>query len=848
MGRLNAGPLCDRVESKAMDAGGVTSRHRRIALLAIALLALLSVLVLGVVPSGSGVATITVARFADRVLVLPHGVAFSFLPLAQRFRVRREAGAAVFEVPTTIRLGDGSPVAARVRLLIKGAGALPVAAASVRDGGLEKAWSAWLEPRLAVSPAEAMAAVRASARWRDVFPAAGPSKALDVTARLAGFFQAVGLASATLEADPDPALVRAQARDDLRAAAPGEGRLVVVGLDALDWGLVDELTRRGVMPNLKTLLERSAQATVRMRPPLLSPLIWTTLATGQPPDVHGVLDFVEPDPRGGPAQPVTSASRKVPALWEMAAAAGRTAAVIGWWATFPAAGPPGCTVYSDRLSEQLTGDEEERPGLAYPAEASAVARRLAVHYGSVSPGLLSPILSVTFQELAEVPKGPAGWDDPIGGAARLMAATLTVQRLADHELEKGTDVVLAYVEGTDTVGHLFARYRPPAMPGTDPGLARRLGPVVDRYHAFIDDWIGRVIARLGPRDTIVVLSDHGFTWEDRPNVASGAHTPTAVYWHRPDAVLMVAGPGVRPDASRRRIDPLDVVPLLLALAGLPPGADLPGGVPSGLGAGRRSRQQGSVRYAALVGRKPEATHKALPGDAEEAFAKLRALGYIGGTAPGASKNASSAGERATPGPRAEPTADLAHLEARRLHNLAVGLADRGNLAAAEATFRQAIAAEPSYSAPHYALARVLRLTGRLDEADRELWTAIDLGVGDAADSLAQVAREYRLMGRPDRAGAILAEAGKRYPGDARIWLDLGTLAGEQGDLVLARECLQKAVSLVPADPLAHRNLAMACLGLGDREQARREFATALRLDPGNDEVRHDLERLGGPPR
>ncbi len=821
---------------------------RRRGLLALGMLALISVLALGIVPSGSGRAVVAVARFGAGIRLLPRGLAFSFLPLDGRLTVPREDGAAVVRVPATVRLRGGSPVTAKVRLLFAGAGELPIGAASVRQAGWDGAWSAWLEPRLAVSEAEAAGAVRSSARWREVFANARLAPGLDMTARLLPSFPGVRLVSATLDADPDPARVRALAKEELRVVAPEEGRLVVVGLDALDWGLVDDLTRRGVMPNLKRLVERSAQATVRMRPPLLSPLIWTTIATGQPPDVHGVLDFVEPGPRGGPPQPVTSAARKVPALWEMAAAAGRTAAVVGWWATFPAASIPGCMVYSDRLSEQLTDAEEERPDLASPPAAGAVARRLMARYGSATPDLLAPILSVTREELAAVPKGPAGWDDPIGGAARLMAATVTVQRLTEYELQRGTNVVLAYVEGTDTVGHLFARYRPPAMPGSDPTLARRFGPVVDRYHAFIDAWLGRITSRLGPNDTIVILSDHGFTWNDRPNVSSGAHTPTAVYWHRPDAVLIAAGPRVRPDASRQRIGPLDVLPLLLALAGLPPGTDLPGALPSSFVAGGRPGQAVAVRYAALVPHNASATEETPTAGREEALAKLRALGYIGGTQPGTAPSPDARGEPIGPTPPVVPTANVAHIEARRLHNLGVGLADRGDLTAAARTFLQAIAADASYSAPHYALARVLRLTGSLDEADRELWTAIDLGVGDPREALTQVASEYRLMGHADRAGAVLAEASKRYPEDARIWLDLGTLAGGQGDLALARQCLERAVSLTPADPLAHRNLAMAYLGLGDRAAARRAFADAVRLDPGDAEARRLLDSLGGPPR
>jgi Flp pilus assembly protein TadD len=836
-----------RVESSAMSTRKPSPTMRRSVLLAVPALLLISVLGLGIVRSGSDSAIVTVARRGSPVRLLPRGLAFSFLPLERRLQVPREGDEAVLAIPATVHLHGGRPVAARVHLRLIGAGRLPLTAPSVRDRGWDGAWSEWLGTKLGVSESEAAETVRSSAGWRETFPDTPRGTGLDVTARLAPSFRGVGLGSAVLDAEPDAACVRALATDELRSMARDHGRLVVVGLDALDWGLVDELTRRGVMPNLKRLLDRGAQAAVRMHPPLLSPLIWTTLATGQPPAVHGVLDFVEPDPSGGPAQPVTSASRKVPALWEMAAVAGRTSAVIGWWATFPAVGIPGCTIYSDRLSEQLTDPEEERPGLAFPGDALAVARKLAVHTGAATPDLLAPILSVTREELAAVPKGPAGWDDPIGGAVRLMAATVTVQRLTDRELAKGTTVVLAYLEGTDTVGHLFARYRPPAMPGTDPSLARRFGPVADRYHAYIDSWLGRVMAHLGPRDTIVILSDHGFRWQDRPNVSSGAHTATAVYWHRPDALLIAVGPRVRPNPSRQRVDPLDVLPLLLALAGLPPAADVPGHIPAAFVAGPGSSRTAPVRYAAIIPKGTSAAEETLPTGAEEALAKLRALGYIGGTTPSTPEVASRDTARATPGPSAEPTANLPHLEARRLHNLAVGLADRGDLAAAARTFRQAIAADPSYSAPHFALARVLRLIGELDDADGELWTAIDLQVGDAPAALTQVAHEYVLMGHPDRAGAVLAEAGRRYPSDERIWLDLGTLAGQQGDLTLARQCLERAVSLAPTDALALRNLGMACLGLGDRAAAHSAFAEVLRLDPGEAEVRKQLEQLGGPP-
>jgi tetratricopeptide (TPR) repeat protein len=779
-------------------------------------------------------ATVAVSRSGAAVRLLPPGPSFSLRILNQHLAVAREAGLAVLEADLVLPLAGGASLPVRARLHLQGAGVLPVEAAAVRREGLAAALGAWLAPRLQLDETETRALLYASEEWRRVFPRPGPETATNFAQRvqLGGDPRLVRL---HLEGRPSLELVRAVARSELAARVPARGRLILLGLDGLDWALVDQLVARGVMPALGGLLRRSLQATVRMRPPLLSPILWTTIATGQPADVHGVLDFVEPDPEGGQPRPVTSYSRKVPALWEMAAAAGRSAAVIGWWATFPAHAPPGCTVYSDRLTEQLMGLEEDRPGLADPPEAAARARSLVVRASHITPDMLAPFAAVTAEELAAVPAGAAAWDSPVGGLARLVAATMTVERLTEAELARGTQVVLSYLEGTDTVGHLFGAYRPPPMPGVDASLARRFGPVVDRYHAYVDRFIARVLAQMRPEDTIVIISDHGFTWgDDRPSVPSGAHTPTAVFWHRPDAVLMVAAPGLSPDPSRAHVEPLAVLPMLLALAGLPAGEGLPGQPPPWAGGAPLA-----ARYDLLV---PPQERSAIALSAEERaeeIAKLRALGYLGGG------EAQPTGGRG-PAPTPEPTADLGRLEGRRQHNLGLTLADQGDLEGAERAFRAAIAAEPSYPPPHIALARLLRRSGRFAESDRELWQGVELGLGDPVGTLQRAAAEYRALGQPARAAQLLAQAAERFPEAAGLWLDLGVLAGEQGDLVLARRCLERATQLAPGDVMGWRNLAAAQAGLGDVAAARRSLTRAVALAPADAELQRQLAALGGP--
>ena len=90
------------------------------------------------------------------------------------------------------------------------------------------------------------------------------------------------------------------------------------------------------MPNWKRLAAEGYTARLKSFVPILSPVVWTTLATGVGPDTHRVLDFQEVDPATGQKMPISGRSRAVPAIWNVASASGLSVGVVGWWATHPA--------------------------------------------------------------------------------------------------------------------------------------------------------------------------------------------------------------------------------------------------------------------------------------------------------------------------------------------------------------------------------------------------------------------------------------------------------------------------------------------------------------------------------
>src|SRR5262245_6828247 len=132
------------------------------------------------------------------------------------------------------------------------------------------------------------------------------------------------------------------------AGDEGRPRVLLVGLDGADMRIVDRLAGEGKLPTFARLKREGAWGPLRSVEPLLSPLVWTSVVTGRRPQDHGVFDFVEITPAGEPT-PITSTRRRVPALWNLAGAYGRSSGFIGWYASYPAEDVKGFLV-SDRVA------------------------------------------------------------------------------------------------------------------------------------------------------------------------------------------------------------------------------------------------------------------------------------------------------------------------------------------------------------------------------------------------------------------------------------------------------------------------------------------------------------------
>ena len=105
-------------------------------------------------------------------------------------------------------------------------------------------------------------------------------------------------------------------------------RVLLLGWDAADWNIIHPLIEAGKMPVLEKFIEFGVSGQIATLQPILSPMLWTSIATGKRADKHDILGFVEPSPDGKGVRPVSSTSRKCKAIWNILSQSGLRSVVI----------------------------------------------------------------------------------------------------------------------------------------------------------------------------------------------------------------------------------------------------------------------------------------------------------------------------------------------------------------------------------------------------------------------------------------------------------------------------------------------------------------------------------------
>jgi predicted O-linked N-acetylglucosamine transferase (SPINDLY family) len=153
----------------------------------------------------------------------------------------------------------------------------------------------------------------------------------------------------------------------------------------------------------------------------------------------------------------------------------------------------------------------------------------------------------------------------------------------------------------------------------------------------------------------------------------------------------------------------------------------------------------------------------------------------------------------------------------------------GNLAQAEALYRQILDLQPQHPDALHLLGLAAHQQGRRDEAIALIDKAI--AIAPTAAMYANLGHVFHSCGELEAAATLFRHACELDPANAEFHNNLGSALHDQGKLSEAINTFLQAIALQPDHAGAYCNMGVAAYDLGHLDEAIRCYQTALSLDP-----------------
>jgi len=348
-------------------------------------------------------------------------------------------------------------------------------------------------------------------------------------------------------------------------------KLVLIGWDSADWKIINALIAKKQMPVMESLIKGGISGNISTLDPPFSPILWTTIATGVHPDKHGILGFVEVLPDKIGVRHISSASRKVKALWNMFTQQGMKSHVVGWWPSNPVEPINGTMVSNLYKEANVATDQWRMPAhTIHPEDMKDLYGNLRVHPSELTEAHLLPFVP----HAKEIDQKE---DERLYRVAKNLAEAASIHSAATYILDNEEwDFVAIYLDSLDHFSHGFMNYHPPKMPIVTDREYYLYKDVVNSAYRFHDMMLGQILNLAGEDATIMVISDHGFHSDHlRPKMLPDEPGAPALQ-HRDHGIFVLKGPGIKKNAKVYGASLIDITPTVLSLYDLPIGEDMSG--------------------------------------------------------------------------------------------------------------------------------------------------------------------------------------------------------------------------------------------------------------------------------
>ncbi len=263
------------------------------------------------------------------------------------------------------------------------------------------------------------------------------------------------------------------------------GRVIVIGFDGLDPGLVRKWVGEGKLPTFARVINQGAFGDLWSVLPFSSAPAWTSAMTGVNPGKHGIYGFLKKiQTKTGEEQVFTSAmDRGFAPIWEIIGRYGLGSCIINIPLTSPADSLNGIMIAGFPLAS------DEKRAYFWPDTVETLLGDYAFDVFGVDDAQTPDDRFIKKME---------------GVESRRLDLGLRLFDKIDWDLFW---IVFVF---TDRYQHRMWKYMDRNHPQYDPVNGPKYADAIEKSYRMADTYLAHFIDKMQPDDLLIILSDHGF--------------------------------------------------------------------------------------------------------------------------------------------------------------------------------------------------------------------------------------------------------------------------------------------------------------------------------------------------
>ncbi len=585
-------------------------------------------------------------------------------------------------------------------------------------------------------------------------------------------------------------------------------KFLLIGWDAADWKVIEPLMNAGLMPTLKKFLEEGVHGNIATLDPPLSPMLWTSIATGKRAYDHGILGFTEPREDGRGIRPIRSTTRKVKAIWNILNQNGYKTNVVGWWPSHPAEPVNGAMV--SNMYQVSSGPIDKEwpmlPGTVHPEKYADILSELRLHPAELTGAHIKPFIPKV-DEL-DIKK-----DRILVSVIKTLAHASSIHNASTWLMEETDwDFFAVYHDAIDHFSHACMKFHPPKLKGIKKEEFEKYKYVVNSAYRFHDMMLERLLKLAGDDTTVMIISDHGFHSDHLRPLVLPKEPAAPAHEHRPYGIFCLKGPGIKKGEKIYGASLLDITPTILYHYGLPVGKDMEGR-PLVQCFEKTTTVEAIPSWEQVEGddgRHPESL-KVDPWAEQQAMEQLIELGYID-----------------KPDENVEKALKTNKNES--MFYLARSYVDAGKNEMAKPILEQLIKSDKPALRYVNKLLQVYLALGDFGKAE-ELIDEFKASSKDINSNRIKFFEGQILhsKGHFKAAGEIFEEVLKQAPTSASLRVKIGKIYNITGDYKKAEKLFRSAIEIDPEDVHAHHGLGVSLFHQNKLDDALDQFLTVVEI-------------------